>query len=65
LPGSHKVYTLKLLGDTAFYANGLLVHDLCGASVTGNGARVPSARFQPDNNSETRGQEARATISTR
>ncbi|HET7625609.1 MAG TPA: polymorphic toxin-type HINT domain-containing protein, partial [Verrucomicrobiae bacterium] len=65
LPGSHKVYTLKLLGDTAFYANGLLVHDLCGAWMTGSVTRVQPARFQPDNNSETRGQEARATISTR
>jgi large repetitive protein len=24
------VYTLKLHGDVAFYANGILVHDLCG-----------------------------------
>ncbi len=31
VPGGHKVYTLKLKGDTAFYANGILVHDLCGA----------------------------------
>jgi hypothetical protein len=30
VPGSHQVYTLKLRGDTAFYANGILVHDLCG-----------------------------------
>ena len=26
-----KVYTFKLAGDSAFYANGVLVHDLCGA----------------------------------
>lgn len=25
-----QVYTFKLQGDTAFYANGVLVHDLCG-----------------------------------
>jgi choice-of-anchor C domain-containing protein len=25
-----KVYTLKLSGDVAFYANGVLAHDLCG-----------------------------------
>lgn len=25
-----KVYTLSLMGDTAFYANDLLVHELCG-----------------------------------
>jgi hypothetical protein len=34
LSGSHEVYTLKLMGDTAFYANGILVHDLCGAWTT-------------------------------
>jgi Bacterial Ig domain/Protein of unknown function (DUF642)/Divergent InlB B-repeat domain len=27
-----KVYTLSLSGDNAFYANGVLVHDLCGAA---------------------------------
>jgi hypothetical protein len=27
-----KVYTLRLEIDNAFYANGVLVHDLCGAS---------------------------------
>ncbi|HEV2391800.1 MAG TPA: Ig-like domain-containing protein [Verrucomicrobiae bacterium] len=29
---SLKVYTLGLTGDTAFYANGILVHDLCQQS---------------------------------
>ena len=27
-----KVYSLSLSGDTAFYANGVLVHDFCGAT---------------------------------
>lgn len=26
-----KVYTLKLSGANSFYANDILVHDLCGA----------------------------------
>ncbi|MFN7137924.1 MAG: polymorphic toxin-type HINT domain-containing protein, partial [Limisphaerales bacterium] len=25
-----KVFTLKLRGDNVFYANGVLVHDMCG-----------------------------------
>ncbi|HZM01547.1 MAG TPA: Ig-like domain-containing protein [Candidatus Saccharimonadales bacterium] len=33
LSDSMKVYTLGLLGDGAFYANGVLVHDLCGAAA--------------------------------
>ena len=28
---STKVYTFSLSGDNAFYANGILAHDLCGA----------------------------------
>jgi len=27
---SRRVYTFRLSGDSAFYANGVLVHDLCG-----------------------------------
>ncbi|MGH7953589.1 MAG: polymorphic toxin-type HINT domain-containing protein, partial [Limisphaerales bacterium] len=34
VPGTHEVYTLKLRGDTAFYANDVLVHDLCGDWTT-------------------------------
>ena len=30
LPGSRQVHTIKLRGDVAFYAEGVLVHDLCG-----------------------------------
>jgi hypothetical protein len=30
LPGKMQVYTLKLAGDIAFYADDVLVHDLCG-----------------------------------
>ncbi|HWI56105.1 MAG TPA: Hint domain-containing protein, partial [Bacillota bacterium] len=30
IPGRRQVYTFKLHGDVAFYANGILVHDLCG-----------------------------------
>jgi hypothetical protein len=30
VPGEHQVYTLKLAGDSAFYADDVLVHDLCG-----------------------------------
>ena len=29
---SAKVYSFSLSGDTAFYANGVLVHDSCGAA---------------------------------
>ena len=28
--GTMKVYTVKLVGDIAFYADDVLVHDLCG-----------------------------------
>lgn len=46
--GSHEVYTLKLRGDTAFYANGILVHDLCGAWTTpaqaGPGRTLPAPK---------------------
>jgi len=28
-----KVHTLRLSGDSAFYANDLLVHDLCGSQI--------------------------------
>jgi hypothetical protein len=38
-PVKSKVYTLSLSGDGAFYANGLLVHDLCG--------QVPSVMSAP------------------
>jgi hypothetical protein len=31
IPEPMLVYNLKLRGDVAFYANGILVHDLCGA----------------------------------
>jgi hypothetical protein len=31
LRGGLQVYTLKLTGDVAFYANHVMVHDLCGA----------------------------------
>jgi hypothetical protein len=31
LGGPLEVYTFKLRGDMAFYANGVLAHDLCGA----------------------------------
>ncbi|MGA2863269.1 MAG: FG-GAP-like repeat-containing protein [Verrucomicrobiota bacterium] len=31
LGGPLEVYTFKLRGDMAFYANGVLVHDLCGS----------------------------------
>ena len=34
LPGTYKVYTLKLQGDNSFYANDVLVHDLCGPWTT-------------------------------
>jgi hypothetical protein len=40
LDGSREVYTLKLRGDTAFYANGVLVHDLCGQLPTAGAARA-------------------------
>jgi hypothetical protein len=30
IPGKMQVYTLKLAGDVAFYADDVLVHDLCG-----------------------------------
>ena len=30
VPGSMNVFTLRLRGDSAFYANGVLVHDMCG-----------------------------------
>ncbi|HLS27150.1 MAG TPA: hypothetical protein VK041_00755, partial [Opitutales bacterium] len=30
LPGTHEVYTFQLQGDSAFYADGILVEDLCG-----------------------------------
>jgi hypothetical protein len=30
LPGTFTVHTLQLKGDNAFYAGGILVHDLCG-----------------------------------
>lgn len=52
IPGLHPVHTLKLSGDVAFYANGVLVHDLCGgltladpASI-GSQPREPSTRIQ-------------------
>ena len=38
-----EVYTLQLHGDSAFYANGVLVHDMCGldpGNVTAVGAEV-------------------------
>ena len=30
LEGTHQVYTFQLQGDSAFYAAGILVEDLCG-----------------------------------
>jgi hypothetical protein len=44
---SREVYTLKLRGDTAFYANGLLVHDLCGAFSPSEPVRPDSAPAEP------------------
>ena len=31
---SCEVFTLQLRGDSAFYANGVLVHDMCGVHPT-------------------------------
>ena len=44
---SREVYTLKLRGDTAFYANGLLVHDLCGAFSPSEPVHPDSAPAEP------------------
>src|SRR5207244_10912714 len=48
LNGTAEVYTLKLRGDTAFYANGVLVHDLCGGNPqdTVAGERSPPQHRQ-------------------
>jgi hypothetical protein len=45
--GARDVYTLKLLGDSAFYANGVLVHDLCGALPPPAPVRSDPALAQP------------------
>jgi len=36
MPDKMRVYTLKLAGDVAFYADDVLVHDLCGAPPSVN-----------------------------
>jgi hypothetical protein len=36
IAGEREVFTLKLGGDVAFFANGILVHDLCGAQAPPN-----------------------------
>ena len=33
LAGETNVFTLRLSGESAFYANGILVHDLCGSTA--------------------------------
>ena len=38
-----KVYTLRLELDNAFYANGVLVHDLCGAALPATAVSTPEA----------------------
>jgi len=38
-----KVYTLRLEMDNAFYANGALVHDLCGGSLPVTAISTPEA----------------------
>lgn len=42
-----KVYTFKLAGDSAFFANDVLVHDLCGpppAPAAGQTSRLEVAK---------------------
>jgi len=38
-----KVYTLRLEMDNAFYANDVLVHDLCGGSLPVTAISTPEA----------------------
>jgi hypothetical protein len=47
LAGPHDAFTLKLLGGTAFYANGVLVHDLCGGVAQPEPARPDSGAEKP------------------
>ncbi len=42
IPGNREVLTLKLRDDTAFYAAGVLVHDLCGGLPPPDLVRAPS-----------------------
>ena len=46
LPGSREAYTLKLRGDAAFYANGVLVHDVCGILPFPAPATMPTGHLE-------------------
>lgn len=51
LRGGRDVFTLKLREDTAFYAGGVLVHDLCGGMVP---ADVVRATWSPNRTNSVR-----------
>jgi hypothetical protein len=50
LVGPRDAFTLKLLGGAAFYANGVLVHDLCGGVAQPEPARSDSGAEPPPAN---------------
>ena len=40
-PAGEQVYTLSLSGDCAFYAEDVLVHDVCGVATGSTAAKAP------------------------